>query len=59
MVRLKIRGAHLIKTVINKCLNIDKRAEGVERNKKMVPSLSLLAFESSVSVKTLTKKKDG
>ena len=35
----------------NKCLNVRKREEVAEWNKKMVPSLLLLSCESSESVK--------
>ena len=49
--RLKICDSHLTCKVANKCLNVRERVEVVEWNKKVVPSLPLLSYESSVSVK--------
>ena len=48
--RLKIRHSHLTCKVADKCFNVRKRVEVVER-KKMVHSLSLLFYELSVPVK--------
>ena len=50
MLRLKTCDSHLTCKVANKCLNVRKRVEVVEWN-KMVPFLSLLSCELSVSVK--------
>ena len=49
--RLKIRDSYLICKIPNKCLNVRGWVEVVKWNKKMVPSLPLLACESSVSMK--------
>ena len=43
--------------VVSKCLNAREGNEIVKRNEKMVSSLPLLSFESSVSVKENRDKK--
>ena len=55
--RLKICESHLTCKVANKCLNVRERVEVVEWNKKVVPSLPLLSYESSVSVKENPNRK--
>lgn len=54
---LNIRGSNPTWKVANKCLNVRKQTEVVERDKRWSPPLSLLSCESPVSMKENPNRK--